>query len=58
MPSSLGLNDVKILSVLLSQEMYGLEIRDAIKEEENTNFSIGSLYVTLNRLEKNGFVKS
>lgn len=55
---NLGLNDVKVLSSLLFKPKYGLEIIEDTKEESDTAISLGSLYNTLHRLEKNAYVKS
>ncbi|MEM7772294.1 MAG: PadR family transcriptional regulator [Cyanobacteria bacterium P01_A01_bin.37] len=49
-----------ILTVLLGRELYGLQICQAIKEasENRQVLKVGSLYPSLHRLEKKGFVKS
>lgn len=55
--SALTLNDVKILSSMLSGDKYGLEIIEEVKQSGTALF-LGSLYNALNRLEKEGFVES
>lgn len=49
-----------ILTVLLGQELYGLQICQAIEEasEGKQTLKIGSLYPSLHRLEKKRFVTS
>jgi PadR family transcriptional regulator, regulatory protein PadR len=46
-----------ILTALLGQERYGLEVLDVINPGRPTQLSFGSLYPALNRLEKKGFIK-
>ena len=48
-----------LLSTLQSGEMYGLEITKEVQGRTDGffNFSIGSLYPALHRLEKAGFIK-
>ncbi len=50
-------NDIKILSVLVSGDKYGLEIIEEVGQS-GTTLLLGSLYNGLRRLEKNGLVKS
>jgi PadR family transcriptional regulator, regulatory protein PadR len=45
-----------ILTALLGQERYGLEVLDVINPGRPTQLSFGSLYPALNRLEKKGFI--
>ena len=52
-----SLNDIKILSVLVSGDKYGLKIIEEV-EQSGTSLLLGSLYNALRRLEKNGYVKS
>ena len=49
-----------ILTVLLGRPLYGLLISRAISDASNgvRNIGVGSLYPTLRRLEKKGFVTS
>lgn len=49
-----------ILTVLLGRPLYGLLISRAITDASNglRNIGVGSLYPTLRRLEKKGFVSS
>jgi PadR family transcriptional regulator PadR len=49
-----------ILTLLVSRELYGLELMKAIEEasEGKLRMKFGSLYPTLHRLEKKGFVTS
>lgn len=50
----------KVLTILLNREFYGLEIIKALEEasEGKIRIGFGSLYPTLHKLEKKGFVKS
>lgn len=56
----LTLNEEIILNTLMFQERYGLEIINAIAEASKgkKTISFGSLYPTLRKLEKRGFVTS
>ena len=56
----LTLNEEIILNTLMFQERYGLEIINAITEASKgkKTISFGSLYPTLRKLEKRGFVTS
>lgn len=49
-----------MLTLLVGRELYGLEIMRAIEEasEGKLRMKFGSLYPTLHRLEKKGFVTS
>ncbi|MCK5146330.1 helix-turn-helix transcriptional regulator [bacterium] len=40
----------------LSDDAYGLKIRDKVNESTDQNWSIGAIYAPLHRLEKKGFV--
>jgi len=47
----------QILTVLLRHgELYGLQIRELIEQDFGRKVSFGSLYPTLRRLERGGFV--
>ncbi|MEH2081856.1 MAG: helix-turn-helix transcriptional regulator [Nostoc sp.] len=47
-----------ILTVLLTaRELYGLEILEKLNPGRPISLSFGSLYPTLNRLEKKGFIE-
>ncbi len=50
--------EILILSAISAGELYGLEIRDAVKELTGgkREISLGGLYVTLKRMEDKGFV--
>lgn len=56
----LTLIEEAILNALTFRERYGLEIMDAIAKASNGDRTIGfsSLYPTLRKLEKRGFVES
>jgi PadR family transcriptional regulator PadR len=45
-----------ILTFMGTQKMYGLEILDGLNEGRPISIGFGSLYPTLNRLEKKGLV--
>lgn len=53
---NLSVNQVHVLSSLISGEMYGLQLIKHIKECGG-KMNIGSLYNLLNSLEKNGLIK-
>ena len=59
-PLNLTLTEESILNALLFRERYGLEIMDAIAKASKGKKTIGfsSLYPTLRKLEKKGFVTS
>jgi PadR family transcriptional regulator PadR len=42
----------------LGDEAYGVPIADAIEESSGRNVALGSVYITLERLERNGLVSS
>ena len=46
------------LSLLVNGEKYGRELRDAFEKETSKKLPLGSLYVTLDRMEAKGFLKS
>ncbi len=60
MGSEINRREAAILSILLHQERYGLEIRDEYQKRVGKNLPLGSLYVTLNRMEekKKGLIRS
>jgi PadR family transcriptional regulator PadR len=47
-----------ILNILLRGELYGREIRERYGQRIRGNLPLGSLYVTLDRMEDKGFVSS
>ena len=54
---SLTSPELKVLSTLMGQDRYGLEMVQTI-QEAGGRMLLGSLYNILRRLEKNGFVES
>ncbi|MEM7227268.1 MAG: helix-turn-helix transcriptional regulator [Planctomycetota bacterium] len=52
-----NMRQMTIMSTLISGELYGREIRDACAELGDS-IPLGSLYVTLDRMERAGFLKS
>lgn len=44
--------------IALKAEAYGVPIRKRISDKFNKNISVGQLYSTLDRLEKEGFLES
>lgn len=59
-PRILSNLEENILTVLLSKELYGLQIRRAIEESSPVNYSVGagSLYPVLKKLEDNGYIQA
>ncbi|MBK4729825.1 helix-turn-helix transcriptional regulator [Oxynema sp. CENA135] len=59
-PLNLTLTEEAILNALMFRERYGLEIMNAIAQASHGDRTIGfsSLYPTLRKLEKRGFVTS
>ena len=59
-PSLLGeVEQLVLLAVLrLADEAYAVPIRTLIKREAGVNLSRGTIYVTLERLERKGYVTS
>src|SRR5215210_4668535 len=48
-----------LLSILrLGEGVYAVPIRDEIKSHGGVNLSRGTIYVTLDRLERKGFIRS
>ncbi len=55
---NITLNQIYVLSALLSQDRYGLDIIRAVKEQSGNTLLLGSLYNVLSKLERQGFVES
>jgi DNA-binding PadR family transcriptional regulator len=55
-----GYNDIIVLALLYELDSYGYEISKAIQERSGGNYIIKetTLYSTINRLEKNGYIAS
>ena len=49
---------VLLALIRLDDEAYGVPIADAIEESSGRSVAIGSVYITLDRLERKGFVSS
>jgi DNA-binding PadR family transcriptional regulator len=49
---------VLLALVRLGDEAYGVPISDAIEESSGRDVAIGSVYITLDRLERKGLVSS
>ncbi len=47
-----------ILGILINGEKYGREIRNEYERRTGEGMPLGSLYTTLHRMEKKGFVES
>ncbi len=60
MSTNLSQLELFILSALITKERYGLEIIEVIEEATGRKviLSLGSLYATLHRMEKKGFITS
>jgi DNA-binding PadR family transcriptional regulator len=60
MSTNLSQLELFILSALIAKERYGLEIIEVIEEATGRKgiLSLGSLYATLHRMEKKGFITS
>jgi len=50
--------EAEILAILINGEKYGQAIRDEYQKRTRKTLPLGSLYVTLDRMEDKGFVKS
>jgi PadR family transcriptional regulator, regulatory protein PadR len=50
--------EVVLLAILLHGEKYGRQIRDNYETRTRHSMPLGSLYTTLERMEKKGFVRS
>jgi PadR family transcriptional regulator, regulatory protein PadR len=50
--------ELKILLVLINERMYGLQLKKAIEERYGESMSEGTLYPTLHRMYKKGFLTS
>lgn len=54
-----GFEELVLLSVLrVGEDAYGVRIRQTVEEAVGRPISIGAIYVTLDRLERKGFVTS
>jgi DNA-binding PadR family transcriptional regulator len=49
---------VMLVIVGLNPKAYGISIQDRLKEDTGKEYSFGSIYAALERLEEKGFVKS
>jgi PadR family transcriptional regulator, regulatory protein PadR len=49
---------VLLALIRLGDEAYGVPISEAIEESSGRDVAIGSVYITLGRLERNGLVSS
>ena len=47
-----------ILQILISQDQYGLEIRNEVAKHEGKRMPLGSLYTTLDRMVDKGVLRS
>lgn len=53
------LEEIVLLALIkLGRESYGVPIHETVEEATERFISIGSIYATLDRLERNGFVSS
>ncbi len=57
-PLHLSALEEDVLTLLVGYERYGLEIMAALKEAGGRKVNFGSLYPTLHKLEKKGYVAS
>jgi len=55
-----GYIDAILMSLLNNRSMYGYELAKTVREISDETFELkeGTLYLSLKRLEKNGYVKS
>ena len=55
-----GYIDAILMSLLINNTMYGYELAKTVREMSDETFELkeGTLYLSLKRLEKNGYVKS
>ena len=58
MKTSANQRELVFLATLLHGERYGLEIRDDVEKRTGKAVPLGSLYVTLDRMEAAGLIKS
>ncbi len=58
MARNMSLNSICVLSVLVQEDRYGLEIIDKVKENSNIKILLGSLYNILSKLERDGLLTS
>ena len=54
----MNLNQIYVLSSLVGQDRYGLDIIKVVKEQAGKVIILGSLYNLLGKLERQGFVES
>ena len=54
---NMSMSQVYVLSSLMGQDRYGLDIIKAVKEQSNFEIVLGSLYNILSKLEREGFVE-
>ncbi len=55
---SANTREAVLLALLVNGEKYGRELRDAYEKQAGKRMPLGSLYVTLDRMEDKGFLKS
>lgn len=55
-----GYIDTILISLLKDKNMYGYEIAKTVRDTSDTTFELkeGTLYLSLKRLEKNGYLQS
>ena len=55
-----GYIDAILMSLLTNSSMYGFELAKTVREMSDETFELkeGTLYLSLKRLEKNGYLKS
>jgi len=58
MRKNITLNQICVLSALVNQDRYGLDIIKSVKDQSNITIILGSLYNILGKLEREGFVES
>lgn len=54
---NISLNQIYVLSALVNQARYGLEIIATVEKESGAKIILGSLYNILSKLEREGFVE-
>lgn len=52
------MREMTILSILINGEKYGLQLRREFEKRAPKGLPLGSLYVTMDRMEEAGFVTS
>lgn len=55
---SITINELKILGALAYDELYGLEIIEAVKKNHKNTLHLGGLYQVLTRMERKGLIDS